>query len=158
DRADRSSGVVLLTIPYPPGADHHGGQLQFGPDGYLYVGVGDGGSASQIVGYGQRDDSLLGKILRLDVDADASTPPFYEVPPTNPHGLAGPPRDAIWAKGLRDPWKFSFDRQTGDLYIGDVGQAARQEIDFQPRGSPGGENYGWNVVEGSLVRASTGSE
>ncbi|HYB54468.1 MAG TPA: PQQ-dependent sugar dehydrogenase, partial [Thermoanaerobaculia bacterium] len=158
DKADRKSGVILLTISYPVDADHHGGQLQFGPDGYLYLGVGDGGSASQIVSNGQADDSSLGKILRLDVDTNAASPPFYTVPPSNPFVGAEPPLDEVWAKGLRDPWRFSFDRDTGDLYIGDVGQTARQEIDFQPHLSRGGENYGWDVMEGSLARTGSGFE
>jgi glucose/arabinose dehydrogenase len=129
NRADPSSGVVLLTIPYPPNADHHGGQLQFGPDGYLYAGIGDGGSAQRPNRSAQRDDVLLGKILRLDVNANAARPPFYGVPPSNPLAGVAAARGEIWAKGLRDPWRFSFDRLTGDLYIGDVGQSVREEID-----------------------------
>jgi glucose/arabinose dehydrogenase len=150
--ADSSSGVTLLTIPQPF-ANHNGGQLAFGPDGYLYVGMGDGGSANDPMCNGQRDDSLLGKILRIDVDANAGSPPFYGIPPDNPFAAPGGARDEIWAKGLRNPWKFSFDRLTGDLYIGDVGQGSREEIDFQPRASSGGENYGWKVMEGTLCGA-----
>jgi glucose/arabinose dehydrogenase len=157
NRADASSGVVLLTIPYPPDADHHGGQLQFGPDGYLYAGIGDGGSAQCPNRGAQRDDVLLGKILRLDVDANAARPPFYGIPPSNPPAGAAGARGEIWAKGLRDPWRFSFDRLTGDLYIGDVGQSVREEIDFQPGSSRGGENYGSKIMEGSLRRASGSS-
>jgi glucose/arabinose dehydrogenase len=146
--ADPASAVVLLTIAQPF-ANHNGGQLAFGPDRYLYVGMGDGGSANDPMCHAQRDDSLLGKILRIDVDANAGSPPFYGIPPDNPFAPPGGPRDEIWAKGLRNPWRFSFDRETGDLYIGDVGQAAREEIDFQPAGSPGGENYGWKPMEGT---------
>ncbi len=146
--ADAGSGVTLLVIPQPF-ANHNGGQLQFGPDGFLYVGMGDGGSANDPMCNGQRDETLLGKILRLDVDANVGSPPFYGIPPDNPFAAPGGARDEIWAKGLRNPWRFSFDRATGDLFIGDVGQGAREEIDFQPAGSRGGENYGWKVMEGT---------
>jgi glucose/arabinose dehydrogenase len=147
--ADSSSGVTLLTIPQPF-ANHNGGQLAFGPDGYLYVGMGDGGSANDPMCNGQRDESLLGKILRIDVDANAGSAPFYGIPPDNPFAAPGGARDEIWAKGLRNPWRFSFDRSTGDLFIGDVGQSAREEIDFQAAGAPGGRNYGWKVMEGTI--------
>ena len=146
--ADPASGVTLMTIDQPF-ANHNGGQLAFGPDGYLYIGMGDGGSANDPMCNGQRDDALLGKILRIDVDANAESP-FYGIPPDNPFADPGGARDEIWAKGLRNPWRFSFDRETGDLYIGDVGQGAREEIDFQPVGSRGGENYGWKMMEGTL--------
>ena len=150
--ADSSSGVTLLTIPQPF-ANHNGGQLAFGPDGYLYVGMGDGGSANDPMCNGQRDESLLGKILRIDVDANAGSAPFYGIPPDNPFAAPGGARDEIWAKGLRNPWRFSFDRSTGDLFIGDVGQGAREEIDFQSAGVPGGRNYGWKVMEGTICGA-----
>jgi glucose/arabinose dehydrogenase len=146
--ADPATGVTLLTIDQPF-ANHNGGQLAFGPDGYLYIGMGDGGSANDPMCNGQRDETLLGKILRIDVDANVDSPPFYGIPPDNPFAAPGGPRDEIWAKGFRNPWRFSFDRLTGDLYIGDVGQGAREEIDFQPAGSSGGENYGWKVMEGT---------
>jgi glucose/arabinose dehydrogenase len=146
--ADATSGVILLTIPHPGQANHNGGQLQFGPDGYLYAGVGDGGAGNDPPCNAQRSDVLLGKVLRLDVDPDIANPPFYAIPAGNPFvGHGGP--DQAWAKGLRNPWRFSFDRSTGDLYIGDVGQGDREEIDFQPAGDPGGENYGWKVMEGT---------
>jgi hypothetical protein len=146
--ADPSSGVTLLTIAQPF-SNHNGGQLAFGPDGYLYIGMGDGGSANDPMCNAQRDESLLGKILRIDVDANSGSPPFYGIPPDNPFAAPGGPRDEIWAKGLRNPWRFSFDRLTGDLYIGDVGQGSREEVDFQPAASPGGENYGWKAMEGT---------
>jgi glucose/arabinose dehydrogenase len=157
NRADPASGVVLLTIPLPADADHSGGELQFGPDGYLYVGVGDGGSGEDSSFNAQRDDVLLGKILRLNVNRNVARSPFYRVPPSNPFARAGTPLDKVWARGLRDPRRFSFDRLTGDLYIGDVGQTAREEIDFQERASRGGENYGWRVMEGSLCTGGASS-
>src|SRR5712692_814770 len=146
--ADPNSAVILLTIP-EPFDDHNGGQLQFGPDGYLYIGTGDGGSGNDPPCNAQRDDVLLGKLLRIDVDQNVSSSPFYGIPPSNPFIGAGLPLDEIWAKGLRNPWRFSFERMTGDLYIGDVGQNVREEIDFQPRASAGGENYGWKIMEGT---------
>ena len=149
DAADPGSGVILTTIaqPFP---NHNGGQLQFGPDGYLYIGMGDGGSGNDPMCHAQRDDSLLGKMLRIDVDQNVGAPPFYGIPPDNPFAGPGGPLDEVWASGLRNPWRFSFDRVTGDLWIGDVGQGAREEIDFQPQASPGGENYGWKMMEGTI--------
>jgi glucose/arabinose dehydrogenase len=147
--ANPASGVVLLTILHPTNANHNGGQLQFGPDGFLYIGTGDGGSANDPPCNAQRDDVLLGKLLRIDVDQNVGSSPFYGIPPTNPFIGDGLPLDEIWAKGLRNPWRFSFDRMTGDIYIGDVGQDEREEIDFQPRASAGGENYGWKIMEGT---------
>jgi glucose/arabinose dehydrogenase len=156
DMADPASGVILLTInqPFP---NHNGGQLQFGPDGYLYIGMGDGGSANDPFCNAQRDDTLLGKLLRIDVDQNVNTAPFYGIPPSNPFAGPGTPLGEIWAKGLRNPWRFSFDRAIGDLYIADVGQNAREEIDFQPRASAGGENYGWKIMEGTLCGAGGSS-
>jgi glucose/arabinose dehydrogenase len=142
DKADPASGAAILRVNQPY-ANHNGGDLVFGPDGYLYIGMGDGGSAGDPLGNGQRLDTLLGKLLRIDVRSDP-----YAIPPDNPFlGRAGA-RPEIWAYGLRNPWRFSFDRATGDLYIGDVGQDAYEEIDFQPAGSAGGQNYGWNIMEG----------
>jgi glucose/arabinose dehydrogenase len=140
DRADSAGGRVLLTIPHRGAENHNGGQLAFGPDGHLYAGTGDGGGAGDPEGDAQDTSSLLGKLLRLDVDG---APP-YAIPPTNPGFAAG----EVWAYGLRNPWRFSFDRETGDLYVGDVGQNAWEEVDFQPASSAGGENYGWNLMEG----------
>jgi glucose/arabinose dehydrogenase len=138
--SSRADFIIRVDQPYP---NHNAGQLAFGPDGYLYVGLGDGGSAGDPHGNGQNGLALLGKMLRLDVDS--GTP--YSIPPTNP--FIGRPDFApeIWAYGLRNPWRYSFDRMTGDLYIADVGQNTWEEIDFQPAGSHGGENYGWNVYE-----------
>ena len=136
--ADPGSEANLLRInqPFP---NHNGGTLQFGPDGYLYAGLGDGGAAGDPFGNAQNLDTLLGKILRLDVD---SAEP-YAVPPDNPFG------DEIWAYGLRNPWRISFDSATGDLYIGDVGQNAWEEIDYLLGGSSGGVNFGWDYREGA---------
>jgi glucose/arabinose dehydrogenase len=143
--ANPASAAILLTIPHPAENNHNGGQLQFGPDGYLYVGVGDGGGFGDPGENAQDLGVLLGKILRLDVDG----PPPYGIPPGNPFvGVPGA-RPEIWAYGLRNPWRFSFDRLTGDLFIGDVGQTEREEVDFQPAGVAG-RNYGWDDMEGTL--------
>ncbi|MCH9647542.1 MAG: PQQ-dependent sugar dehydrogenase [Deltaproteobacteria bacterium] len=149
NRADSDSERTLLTVVQPFG-NHNGGQLQFGPDGYLYLGTGDGGSGFDPFCHGQREDSLLGKMLRLDVDQNVGSPPFYGIPPDNPFLGPGNPPDEVWATGLRNPWRFSFDRETGDLFIADVGQNDREEINFQASGLPGGQNYGWKILEGTL--------
>jgi glucose/arabinose dehydrogenase len=152
DVADAASGVPLLSIAHPAG-NHNGGQLQFGPDGYLYAGIGDGGGSCDDQGpecNAQRDNTLLGKILRLDVNQSVNTPPYHGIPASNPYIGGGDPLDQIWAEGVRNPWRFSFDRFTGGLFIGDVGQGTREEVDYQDRTSPGGENYGWKFMEGSL--------
>jgi len=142
--ADPASEEVLLTIPQPF-SNHNGGQLAFGPDGYLYIGMGDGGSGGDPLNNGQTPGVLPGKLLRIDVESSVVP---YGIPGTNPFlGMAGY-REEIWALGLRNPWRFSFDRLTGDLYIADVGQGAVEEVDVQPAGSPGGQNYGWNIMEG----------
>lgn len=142
--ADSSSELQLLTISQPF-SNHNGGHLAFGPDGFLYIGTGDGGSGGDPQNRAQDLGSLLGKILRIDVDRGEP----FAIPDGNP--FAGDPaaREEIWAYGLRNPWRFTFDRLTGDLFIGDVGQNAIEEIDFQPARSAGGENYGWRVMEGS---------
>jgi glucose/arabinose dehydrogenase len=145
NRADAASGITILRIPHPGFTNHFGGLLAFGPDGYLYLGTGDGGSAGDPNGNAQNLGSLLGKLLRLDVaSASASVP--YRIPDTNPYrGQAGA-RPEIWASGLRNPWRFAFD---GDkLYIADVGQDQREEIDLEAS-VQGGLNYGWNRMEGS---------
>ena len=136
--ADPNSEVKLLGVdqPFP---NHNGGILAFGPDGYLYAGLGDGGSQGDPYGNAQNTKALLGKILRLDVD---SAEP-YAIPSDNPFG------NEVWAYGLRNPWRLSFDQLTGDLYIGDVGQDTWEEIDYLPKGSPGGTNFGWNLREGA---------
>ena len=149
--ADPTSGVVLLSINHPGQANHNGGQLQFGPDGYLYAGIGDGGGGCDNSGPGcnsQRDNELLGKLLRLDVNQNLNTQPFYGIPPDNPFVGPGGPLDEIYAKGLRNPWRFGFDRLTNSLFIGDVGQDTREEVDLQPSDAAGGRNYGWKRMEG----------
>jgi glucose/arabinose dehydrogenase len=141
--ADPASAQVLFAVK-DPAPNHNGGMLAFGPDGYLYVGLGDGGSAGDPWGNGQNRSVLLGKLLRLNVDGGEP----YAIPPDNPWPDGGDnARPEIWAYGLRNPWRFSFDRATGDLYIGDVGQNAYEEIDFQPADGKGGLNYGWNTRE-----------
>jgi uncharacterized protein (TIGR03437 family) len=146
NQADLSTEQILLTVNQPF-SNHNGGQLQFGPDGLLYIGLGDGGSANDPQNHGQNPRSLLGKMLRLQVEPNLAR---YEVPPDNP--FANNPNYApeVWALGLRNPWRYAFDRETGDLYIADVGQNAFEEIDFQPAASRGGENYGWVTMEGRV--------
>ncbi len=174
--ADPASEQILLTIPHPTYDNHNGGQLAFGPEGYLYVGTGDGGSGGDPGNNAQNTLSLLGKILRIDVgDRPQAPPPAlgafvlyipavfkgdpapYAIPGSNPFFDNPAYRGEIWTLGLRNPWRFSFDRGTGDLYIGDVGQSSREEVDHQPAASGGGENYGWRCKEGSLNYNFTGN-
>jgi len=143
NRTDPSSEQNLLHIKQPY-ANHNGGHLAFGPDGYLYIGMGDGGSGGDPQGNGQNLGVLLGKLLRIDVNNGDP----YAIPPDNPFVNQPDARPETWAYGLRNPWRFSFDSTTGDLYIGDVGQNQWEEIDFQPAGDPGGQNYGWSIREG----------
>lgn len=142
DQADPASETVLLRVdqPYP---NHNGGNLVFGPDGYLYIALGDGGSGGDPQGNGQNPGTLLGSILRIDVDNGEP----YAIPPDNPYTTNPDFAPEIWAWGLRNPWRYSFDRATGDLYIADVGQNLWEEVNFQPADSPGGVNYGWNIME-----------
>ena len=144
DVADPMSEQVVMIISQPF-RNHNGGQLRFGPDGYLYIGTGDGGSGNDPLNSGQTSGTLLGKMLRIDVESDLSR---YRIPPDNPFAGDAAFRPEIWALGLRNPWRYSFDRLTDDLWIGDVGQNRAEEIDFQPGDSPGGENYGWRLMEG----------
>jgi glucose/arabinose dehydrogenase len=153
NRADPDSENVILTIPHPDRDNHNGGWIGFGPDGYLYISTGDGGGSGDPDNNAQDLGSLLGKMLRIDVDGDdfASDPGRdYAIPDDNPFA-DGAGADEIWAYGLRNPWRPSFDRETGDLYIADVGQGEREEINWQPGNSTGGENYGWVIREGDLV-------
>src|SRR5690554_2041816 len=147
NRADPESEEVLLTVEQPF-RNHNGGQLLFGPDGYLYIALGDGGSANDPDNRAQNLEVLLGKMLRIDVDLE--TDAEYAIPPDNPFADDEDALDEIWAYGLRNPWRSSFDRYTGDFWIGDVGQGDREEINFQPAESSGGENYGWRCYEGNM--------
>lgn len=149
--ADAGSEEVILAVDQPF-SNHNGGQLAFGPDdGYLYISLGDGGSGGDPLKNAQNLGTLLGKILRIDVESGTSP---YAIPPGNPFvGIPGA-RGEIWAYGLRNPWRFSFDRETADLYISDVGQSLYEEIDFQEAGSAGGANYGWNILEGNHCYAA----
>lgn len=144
DVANPDSERPVINIPHPVFTNHNGGQLQFGPDGYLYIGTGDGGSGGDPNNNAQNLGQLLGKLLRIDIDNGNR----YAIPPTNPFVDVSGARPEIWAYGLRNPWRFTFDRSTGDLFIADVGQNAWEEINFQRAASPGGENYGWRLMEG----------
>ncbi len=171
--ADPNSEEQILVLPSTPYTNHNGGQMTFGPDGYLYIGVGDGGGGGDPMESGQDPSSLYGKLLRIDVEMDPDPPipeqwdyqyylPYYcskgaqvsnnlepyTIPLDNPFVDDPAFQPEIWALGLRNPWRFSFDRQTGDLFIADVGQNRWEEINFQPAASPGGQNYGWNIMEG----------
>ncbi|MGE3909185.1 MAG: sorbosone dehydrogenase family protein, partial [Chloroflexota bacterium] len=143
DRADPDTRVNLLNVD-DPASNHNGGMLTFGPDGYLWIGFGDGGGSGDRYGNGQNPQTLLGKMLRLDVD---SAEP-YGIPADNPYVGQAEYRPEIWAMGLRNPWRYSFDRQTNDLWIADVGQNAYEEIDYVPAGTAGGLNFGWPLMEG----------
>jgi glucose/arabinose dehydrogenase len=156
DIGDPNSEEILLTITQPDW-NHNAGDLHFGPDGYLYIPMGDGGGAGDTSDNAQNPTILLGKIVRIDVDSSAGTPPDcvglgtgnYTIPTSNPFiDGAGGTCDEIWGTGLRNPWRVSFDRVTGDLFIADVGQGAWEEVNFQPAASTGGENYGWRCYEG----------
>lgn len=141
--ADPASERVLLEIP-EPFSNHNGGMIELGPDGYLYIGVGDGGSGGDPMENGQNPHTLLGTILRIDV-SPASVGEPYAIPQDNPFADGVNGRPEVWAYGLRNPWRFSFDPETGDLWVGDVGQNRREEVDIVTRGG----NYGWNIVEGN---------
>ena len=143
NRADPGSEKILLQVEQPY-RNHNGGGMAFGPDGYLYISLGDGGSANDPQGNAQSLDTLLGKLLRVDVDGGDP----YAIPADNPFADGGG-RPEVWAYGLRNAWRFSFDRLTGDLYIADVGQNQWEEIDFLPAGAPGGANFGWDYREGA---------
>jgi glucose/arabinose dehydrogenase len=146
-KVDPTSEQILLTINHPPGI-HYGGHIAFGPDGYLYISSGDG-SNRQVRETAQDRESLLGKILRIDVDSeDTSDDLLYSIPPDNPFAEDERLRGEIWLYGLRNPWRFSFDHATGDLYVADAGQHTYEEVNYLPAGSPGGNNMGWPTMEG----------
>jgi glucose/arabinose dehydrogenase len=147
--ADPASKQVIITIPHPVNNNHNGGKLNFGPDGYLYFATGDGGGSGDAPNNAQNGAVLLGKMIRINVTTSA-TAPFYTIPPDNPFLAAGDNiMDEIWAFGLRNPFRWSFDRLTHDMWIGDVGQDAWEEIDFRSNGNTGGLNYGWHCIEGT---------
>ena len=148
DVADPASARELLRVeqPYP---NHNGGMLAFGPDGYLYISLGDGGSGGDPQGNAQNPWTLLGSILRIDVDTPPQGQAAYSIPINNPYSDNGLGLPELWAIGLRNVWRFSFDRATGDLYLADVGQDQWEEVDFQAAGFSGGANYGWNRYEGT---------
>ena len=145
DVAQTTPDRVLLTVDQPFD-NHNGGDILFGPDGYLYIGLGDGGSGGDPLGNGQDLTDLLGSLLRIDVSQNGD----YVIPSDNPFVNQAPARPELWNYGLRNPWRFSFDHQTGDLYIADVGQGAHEEVNVSPaaQGSGKGLNYGWNIMEG----------
>ena len=167
DIADPESEEIILHISHPDRENHNGGQIAFGPDGYLYIATGDGGGGGDPDDNSQNTSSLLGKLLRIDVEFDTPPPtdadhkvflpilhdnsgpkPAYRVPADNPFVSLQGYRPEIWSLGLRNPWRFSFDRLTGDLFTADVGQSNYEEVNYQPTSSQGGENYGWNIMEG----------
>ncbi|MEL6525220.1 MAG: PQQ-dependent sugar dehydrogenase, partial [Chloroflexota bacterium] len=150
--ADTSTGEIIFTLDQPF-ANHNGGHMAFGPDGYLYVALGDGGSAGDPLLAGQDPTTLLGTIMRLDVDGETG----YTVPEDNPFVGTDTGADEVWSYGWRNPWRFSFDRVTGDMYIGDVGQNQWEELNFEFAGIEGGLNYGWNFFEATTVFAQGGN-
>jgi glucose/arabinose dehydrogenase len=153
NRADPASAELILSVAQPF-ANHNGGLIKFGPDGMLYIGMGDGGSGGDPLGHGQNAATLLGSLLRIDVDSGDP----YAIPPDNPFADGGAGRAEAWATGLRNPWRFSFDPEDGLIYIADVGQNRIEEINAQPADAPG-LNYGWAVMEGSTCfRPATGCD
>lgn len=154
DLADPASEVVLFDVVQPY-ANHNGGCIKFGPDSLLYIGFGDGGSGGDPDNNGQKTSTLLGKILRIDVNGTSQG--NYGIPPDNPFVNTVGYRPEIWSLGWRNPWRFSFDRLTGDMWVADVGQNKREELNFEPRNTPG-RNYGWRCYEGSLPFNTSGCQ
>ena len=150
--ADFNSEIILLGIQHPTNTNHNGGMMAFGPDGYLYIGTGDGGSADDPPNNAQNINALLGKMLRIDVNTPNGAIP-YSSPPTNPFIGSIPGADEIYADGLRNPWRWSFDRSTGQLICGDVGQGTREEIDIITNGG----NFGWRIMEGFICNPDINS-
>lgn len=154
--ADATSGVVLLNIP-KPFANHNGGDLNFGPGGYLYFATGDGGSGGDPNNYAQTGTSLLGKMIRIDIN-NPGISPYYSIPADNPYVTDPLIDDHIWTLGLRNPWRWSFDRATNDMWIADVGQGAWEEVNFRSAGTTGGINYGWRCYEGNAAYNTAGCQ
>lgn len=149
--ADPASGKILLTVDQFQNV-HQGGQLGFDPEGMLLMALGDGGPQTDPDCHAQQTTLYQGKLLRFDVHQNVNTPPFYGIPADNPFVGAGGFADEVWAYGLRNPWRFSFDRHSGSLYIADVGQSNREEVDVEPKNFAGGRNYGWRVMEGNFCQ------
>lgn len=149
NEADVASRVQVLEVPHPGQTNHNGGEMHFGSDGFLYLSTGDGGGGGDIPNNAQNDAVLLGKILRLQVNASL-TPPYYTIPATNTSGTL------VYSKGLRNPYRWSFDRQTNDMWIGDVGQNSWEEINFRAAANINGTNYGWRCYEGNVTYNTTG--
>lgn len=148
---DASTKTVIITIPHPGNSNHNGGKLNFGTDGYLYFATGDGGGANDVPNNAQNGNVLLGKMIRIDVNTlTPQTFGQYNIPLDNPYVGDASVRDEIWALGLRNPFRWSFDRANGNMWIGDVGQGAKEEVNFRPAASTGHVNYGWRCYEGSI--------
>lgn len=153
--ADENTGVVLMTIPHPTHSNHNGGKLNFGHDGNLYFATGDGGSGGDPADNSQNGNSLLGKMIRINVD-NFSTPPYYSIPADNPYVSDPNVRDEIFALGLRNPWRWCFDKQTHEMWIADVGQGAWEEVNARSFATAGGINYGWRCYEGNAAYNTAG--
>ncbi len=154
NQVDPGTESILLTIGQPDN-NHNVAQVRFGSDGYLYITTGDGGYQQEPRCTPQETNNLLGKVLRIDVNQNVNSSPYHGIPASNPFAGPGDPLDEIWAIGLRNPWRMSFDRLTGAMYIGDPGQNEWEEVNFEPAGSPGGRNYGWKMMEGRDCRGSS---
>ncbi len=153
--ADAASKQIVMTISHPSESNHNGGKLNFGADGFLYFATGDGGGGGDVPNNAQNGNILLGKMIRIDVST-GTTAPFFTIPATNPFVTNAAVRDEIFALGLRNPFRWSFDRTTGDMWIGDVGQGAREEINFRTAATMAGVNYGWRCYEGNLAYNTSG--
>lgn len=155
NQADASSKQVVITIPHPGQSNHNGAKLNFGSDGYLYFATGDGGGAGDPNNNAQNGNSLLGKMIRINVSTGA-TPPFYSIPNDNPFVTNANVLDEVWALGLRNPFRWSFDRINGNMWIGDVGQGQKEEINYRTAAQSAGTNYGWRCYEGTLAYNTNG--
>ncbi|GJM09799.1 MAG: glucose dehydrogenase [Lysobacteraceae bacterium] len=147
NQVDPTSGVILITVDHPNSSGHYGGQVAFGPDGYLYTSFGDGGTQQDPECDSQDTSSLLGTVIRIDVDQSVDTAPYYGIPADNPFVSAGHLPE-VWGYGLRNPWRFDLDAQSNQLFLSDVGQFSREEVTVTSLSAGGGDNYGWKVMEG----------